>query len=96
MILGFLCGIMATKEPYGDAYLAGFHFNLIKNTTYHSEGAKQMVYFEETFETEAKADEFIKEYCRSYHPAGYGTYCRKVVMPDGKTMVKTTRGESCD
>jgi len=55
-----------------------------------------MVYFEKTFDTEAQADEFIERYCQNYHPAGYGTWCRKVPQSDGKVLIKTSRGDSCD
>jgi len=55
-----------------------------------------MVYFEKTLDNDALAEEFIIAYCRAYHPAGYSTSCRKVVQPDGKVLVKVTRGSSCD
>jgi hypothetical protein len=57
-----------------------------------------MVYLEKTFYTEAEADTFIESYCRNYHPAGYGTSCRKVISKDepGKILVKISRGDSCD
>jgi hypothetical protein len=55
-----------------------------------------MVYFEKVCDTDQAADTFIEEYCRDYHPAGYGTFCRKVPQQDGKVLVKVSRGDSCD
>lgn len=55
-----------------------------------------MVYLEETFKTEAEADKFIADYCRNYHPAGYGTLARKEPQKDGSVKVKISRGSSCD
>lgn len=54
-----------------------------------------MVYFEKECDTDAEADKFIEEYCKNYHPAGYGTSCRKEVKGD-KVLVKVSRGSSCD
>ena len=55
-----------------------------------------MVYLEKVFEDEKKADAFIEAYCRDYHPAGYGTWCRKETKEDGTVLVKVSRGSSCD
>lgn len=55
-----------------------------------------MVYFDKTFNTHEEADKFIDAYYADYHPAGYGTWCRKEDLPDGKVLVKVSRGSSCD
>ena len=55
-----------------------------------------MVYFDKTFNTDAEADSFIEAYEREYHPAGYGTRCRKEKLADGKIKVLISRGDSCD
>jgi hypothetical protein len=56
-----------------------------------------MVYFDKVFETHEQADKFIEEYYAAYHPAGYGTWCRKEDLPnDGGVKVKVSRGSSCD
>ena len=54
-----------------------------------------MVYLQEKFATEAEADKFIVDYEANYHPAGYGTWCRKKEV-DGVWIVDVTRGDSCD
>jgi len=55
-----------------------------------------MVYFEKVCATEEAADKFIENYEREYHPAGYGTWCRKETQSDGTILVKVSRGDSCD
>jgi hypothetical protein len=55
-----------------------------------------MVYFETTFDTDEQAEIFIEGYCWNVTRSGYGTSCRKVVQPDGKVLVKISRGDSCD
>lgn len=55
-----------------------------------------MVYFEKTLPNVEAADAFIEAYCRDYHPAGYGTWCRKETKEDGTVLVKVSRGSSCD
>ena len=54
-----------------------------------------MVSFEKEFATEAEADKFIEGYCEQYHP-GYGTWCRKTTLENGKIKVNVSRGSSCD
>jgi hypothetical protein len=55
-----------------------------------------MVYFEKVLDSNELAEKFIEEYRQNFHPAGYGTFCRKVTQPDGKVLVKVSRGDSCD
>lgn len=55
-----------------------------------------MVYFEKVCENDEAAQKFIENYEREYHPAGYGTWCRKIPRQDGKVLVKVSRGDSCD
>ena len=55
-----------------------------------------IIYLEKEFATEAEADKFIETYCENYHPAGYGTDCRKTKLEGGKVKVNVSRGSSCD
>ena len=55
-----------------------------------------MVRFNKTFDNDAEAEKFITEYYEQYHPAGYGTWCKKKPLADGKVEVHVSRGSSCD
>ncbi len=48
------------------------------------------------FATRAAAQEFIRQYVRSYHPLDYGTECYLDEHSDGTCTAYCYRAESCE
>lgn len=55
-----------------------------------------MIPIHQTFLTRAEAEQFVINYKREYHPAGYGTRLDISEAQDGQWIVSGYRYSSCD
>jgi len=55
-----------------------------------------VIYYNEYFDTEAKARAFAQAIINAYHPCGYGTSMKVEALPDGRWFVSGYRYSSCD